>query len=344
MKSLICQIVLPVSVMAVCLGADVLAEEASDKSAVHAIRDEITLPSFESPSVVSGTRSLEADAQAPKTSDDDLKKRLAELAEAEKTLEAKLAGGKSAQASSPKEVKKVEKVEEIKAAEKAPVDAIESVRAKLSVPKKEEAKPAAPPKVSSVVSEVASLEQSKVKLQKDLAASHANARKLAGELDEMRSRLMIAETEVERLSALLEEKNATHLRSLNIPTKRRQNSVGLEPMGPPAESVVQEKMTSDMPVATVIAEKAHLRTAPGEENSPLMTVSQGTRLAVETRQGSWLRVLTPTGSRAWISSSVVTFGRGKAPPKMSNGFTSEGNNAESEAEDRAFKSLQGGLN
>jgi len=63
-----------------------------------------------------------------------------------------------------------------------------------------------------------------------------------------------------------------------------------------------------MPVATVTVEKAHLRTGPSKDNSPLMTVLRGTRLAIETRKGSWYRVISPTGVRAWISSDVVSFG------------------------------------
>lgn len=331
--------------------------EGVDKNAINAIREEIvgtktaadvSLPKFESTDLVTGIRppDIQAAASEPKN-DDDLKKRLAELAEAEKSLEAKLASHKSDSApvgpdSKPKAASVV-----------APLPSSDSgdAKAKLSIPDKQEVQPKSKEvvqtvtkkdsKVSSVVAEVTSLEQSRAKLQKELSASQGNVRRLAGELDEMRSRLMIAETEVERLSALLEEKNASKLRSLNIPTRRIQPSVRdteMEPLhGGSVDSVVQEKMTSDMPVATVIAEKAHLRTAPGEQNSPLMTISQGTRLAVETRQGGWLRVITPTGSRAWISSSVVTFGRGKTPPKMSEGL------AEGGEEDRAFQSLQTGL-
>ena len=62
-----------------------------------------------------------------------------------------------------------------------------------------------------------------------------------------------------------------------------------------------------MQIAVVTADKVHLRTGPGKENSPLMAVTKGTRLAVETKNGDWYRVIAPTGARAWVSSDVISF-------------------------------------
>ena len=61
----------------------------------------------------------------------------------------------------------------------------------------------------------------------------------------------------------------------------------------------------DLRVVEVNVNKANLRVGPGLENSPLMTVAQGTKLAVEVEEGGWYRVLAPNGVRVWISSSVV---------------------------------------
>ena len=149
---------------------------------------------------------------------------------------------------------------------------------------------------------VAALENTNAGLRRELNASQYRLNQLRRELDETRNRLIIAETEVERLSKIIEERNSSTLARYGAgprPTPVRQYQA------PPAQ---QEKMSGDMAIATVVADKAHLRTGPGKDNSPLMAVSRGTRLAVETRRGAWYRVIAPTGARAWVSADVVAFG------------------------------------
>lgn len=135
--------------------------------------------------------------------------------------------------------------------------------------------------------------------------------------DETQNRLMVAETEIERLSSMLDARNKSNLSrllgdrekkiaesALPIAAKASLASRAVDVTAGPTDS------PSDVSIATVIADKVNLRTGPGKDNSPLMAVSKGTRLVVETRSGSWLRVVAPTGTRAWISSDVVDFGPG----------------------------------
>ena len=42
-------------------------------------------------------------------------------------------------------------------------------------------------------------------------------------------------------------------------------------------------------------------------------MKRGTRLAVEVREGTWLRVTSPTGQRAWVSADVVELGSDPTP-------------------------------
>ncbi len=84
---------------------------------------------------------------------------------------------------------------------------------------------------------------------------------------------------------------------------------GAAPAAPAAPTPPKaEPAQADLPVATVVVDKAQLRTGPGKDNSPLMAVSKGTRLVIETRQGDWYRVVAPSGARAWVSSDIVAFG------------------------------------
>lgn len=79
---------------------------------------------------------------------------------------------------------------------------------------------------------------------------------------------------------------------------------------------------SDVLIVEVIAKKVNLRSGPGSEHSPVMQVQAGTRLTVESKEGDWYRVLTPTGSRAFIRSDVVrepTGGTGPAQPVVKSG-------------------------
>ena len=134
---------------------------------------------------------------------------------------------------------------------------------------------------------------------------------LSQEVSKLRNRLLLAETEVERLSSIVDERNR---RQMNSITQQRniEHNAALAPViaakrAPPTNAGAAPA-AQDMQVVTVRSDKAHLRTGPGEENSPLMTVSRGTRLAVETRSGNWYRVISPAGTRAWVSADVVLFG------------------------------------
>jgi len=134
------------------------------------------------------------------------------------------------------------------------------------------------------------------------------------ELEKVRNRLVIAETQVERLSSFIEKRNAQVLQNQNAQMQARA-SIPMQQNYPANQAQQQQQQQQqqhqDMLVATVVANKANLRTGPGVGNSPLLTVNKGTRLAVETRQvvgdTTWYRVLAPNGSRAWVVGDVLNF-------------------------------------
>lgn len=51
--------------------------------------------------------------------------------------------------------------------------------------------------------------------------------------------------------------------------------------------------------------KAVLRTGPGKDFSPLLTLAQDSELLVEDEAAEWLQVIAPTGQKAWVSKQVV---------------------------------------
>ena len=62
---------------------------------------------------------------------------------------------------------------------------------------------------------------------------------------------------------------------------------------------------SDVMVIQITSDKANLRSGPGEEYAPVMQVERGMQLTVETQEGEWYRVITPTGTRAYVRQDVV---------------------------------------
>ena len=153
--------------------------------------------------------------------------------------------------------------------------------------------------------------QRNAQVEKELKDANERANALAKELDETRNRLMIAETQVERLSVIIE--------SRGLSKSSGTGSQSIARSAPQRRNVEDENLPDDTQVATVIADKVHLRAGPSKENSPLMAVTKGTRLTVEMRNGDWYRVVAPTGRRAWISADVIAFGLN---PKANFGQTS----------------------
>ncbi len=140
---------------------------------------------------------------------------------------------------------------------------------------------------------------------KQLQIANQKITELTKELSHKKQQLILVETEVERLSEVIERKNRAELGS-NTNTavnNRPQKTIEIRRYKEEPKSEAP-----DMPIAVVVSNKANLRAGPSLKDSPLLEVSKGTRLVVETRQGSWYRVMAPNGKRAWVSSDVVNFG------------------------------------
>lgn len=160
--------------------------------------------------------------------------------------------------------------------------------------------------IRSLNAQLSSLRRTNSDLSSKLQRADAQVSDLTKQLEAAKNRLMLTETEVERLAGVIQSRNRSAAMRLSAPAGGA--AAPAQAALAPALQRSQPRATEDTPVATVVTEKANLRTGPGTENSPLMSVGRGTRLVVETRQGEWYRVVTPTGTRAWISADVVAFG------------------------------------
>lgn len=159
--------------------------------------------------------------------------------------------------------------------------------------------------------------------------------KFEGQIDKLNLKLMFAETEVERLAAILDDQNRKVL-GLKPVNREDKKTAPAE-----AKKIVQSapvEENTDMPVVKVAVDKANLRTGPGMNHSPLMELAGGSRLVVEQKQDAWLRVIAPNGVRAWISADVTE--------SVPNGFNEETTTVkvqgyDHEVEARALKLIKG---
>ena len=151
-----------------------------------------------------------------------------------------------------------------------------------------------------------------IKENQQLEIANKKIQELSAELENKKRQLILVETEVERLSEVIEKRNRAQLGQSkppvapNINNQIITNQNQLINIKKPLNDLESEK--ADMPIVVVNVNKANLRAGPSLKDSPLLEVSKGTRLVVETRQGSWYRVMAPNGKRAWVSSDVVDFG------------------------------------
>ena len=121
---------------------------------------------------------------------------------------------------------------------------------------------------------IRSLETSNSGLKDRLRASEARVAQLLGKLKQMRNDLIVAETEVERLSHIIDERNQTTLSRYS--GKSRSMPATVDHKNYLLNQKQQEKADSKMEIATVQVRKANLRTGPGK-NLPHKSVpsSQG---------------------------------------------------------------------
>ncbi len=177
-------------------------------------------------------------------------------------------------------------------------------------------------------------------LKRDLDASQRRVAELERQLEEVKGQLTMAETELSRLATIAEARNRASL---------GQMPAGKAPRLPVAAKMAASEdatphieptpaSSNDLTIATVGVDKAELRLGPGKNHSALMTVAKGSRLAVEARQGEWLRVFAPNGQRAWILAKLVAFGS-KSPTSTSTS-TVRVRGYSSSLEDDAFKRVQ----
>lgn len=74
---------------------------------------------------------------------------------------------------------------------------------------------------------------------------------------------------------------------------------------PSNHGVADNLQEPDLPVVTVTADKANLRSGPSQSAPATMAVKGGTRLVRITVEGDWLKVMAPSGEQLWILADLT---------------------------------------
>lgn len=175
-------------------------------------------------------------------------------------------------------------------------------------------------------------------LKRELEASQKRVGELERQLEEVRGQLTMAETELSRLSSIAEARSRANLGLASAQESPKAMVRPAQPAIPRAPQAEPMPSSADLEIVTVAVDKADLRLGPGKSHSPLMSVARGARLAVEVRQGEWLRVFAPNGQRAWIYAGSVTFGSRSGSSGRTSAVKVRGYS--SSLEDEAFKRVQ----
>lgn len=148
-------------------------------------------------------------------------------------------------------------------------------------------------------------EEENERLKEELTRTKEKAKSELQKVDDLHVRLMVSETQVERLNKIIEG-----LGGSSPALKRKFNAVGAT-QKTPYPSI---KGSAESPLyATVTALRANIRTGPGLANTQLTTLERGEQVLVESKQGEWYKVLLNNGIRAWVNASVVRIGPERNP-------------------------------
>ncbi|MCX6115687.1 MAG: SH3 domain-containing protein [Proteobacteria bacterium] len=201
-----------------------------------------------------------------------------------------------------------------------------------------------PAKQTQPAANTTDLQSQNEALRRALKAQNDRITLLEQELQESRNEHSLAEVEARRLSTMVDAKTRASLGKYNVPMPATYSQPVIEtqkvaplPHNIPVD-VKPPSPNAELQIATISVDKADLRLGPGKNNSALMSLRRGSRLAVEARQGEWYRVFAPNGQRAWVHASLVTFGEGAS--SLNDGSSVRVKGFTTNVEEEAFRRLQ----
>jgi hypothetical protein len=185
----------------------------------------------------------------------------------------------------PKNLETVNRIEEVTPIPPATVAAPPPLNTKK---KPTTVKPAGP------AGDISRLNAENARLRDEVAALKLKAKTELTEVDDLRVKLMVAETQVERLNKIIEQCSQRG----DINSSYRSG----------AQETTSQDGTSRSMYATVIGNSIAPRTGPGNSFAPISSLRRGQRVPVEDRQGEWYKVRLPNGAFAWVHFALIKIG------------------------------------
>ena len=156
-------------------------------------------------------------------------------------------------------------------------------------------------------------------IESQLIKSQAAVKSSNDKLSETKNRLLLAETEVERLSSILESRGLLAVNpnkqrgKIHTEEKTEDNSYEKEPV---AEKNIQRgkplgitsDASHDMPIGSIKNEGTWLYESPASSAKPVQLLKGNDKIAIETRAAGWARVVAPNGVRGWIKGTSIAMG------------------------------------
>ena len=150
-------------------------------------------------------------------------------------------------------------------------------------------------------------QQQKIQDQEQLVSGIPSLRR---QLQEAKNQLLMKQTEMQVLGKAGTQPNIVSSSppktAMNDAAKQKILDEVMERSGRIAgEESVSGKRAAEVLVFEVRGVKVNLRSGPGADHAAVMQVQRGSKLTVESREGDWYRVYTPTGTRAYIMADAV---------------------------------------
>ncbi len=189
-------------------------------------------------------------------------------------------------------------------------------------------------KLSQMTEEERELQEYNLKLTKQLEDVGQRNKNYSQNIERLQEHLAQANQNIAQYKVQLQESNSAlaKIPELEKSIVALENDLLMKAteqqlLGENSEDISRGRLSKKIPsrksvsadsmlIVEVIVGKAKLRNGPGKEHGVMMNVSKGARLTVEDKLGEWYRILTPTGSRAYVSSKVVRESRSVARSSM----------------------------
>lgn len=143
-------------------------------------------------------------------------------------------------------------------------------------------------------------------LEYRLAIAESQVALLSKEVESTKSALMSSEARVAELSKLLTKQDSSLAPQVAGSDTVEGDTYAFNGPG----GVTSTSPSPAVPNARVVKSRSVLRTGPSMRESSIARLERDSIVTIERRDGSWYRIISPDGTRGWISGASLIFDEG----------------------------------